>query len=345
MLSYSITTNSISQFHAQDWETRLLNPTRVKKSICSNKRTQNELSKKAQKRLRNSSNFLIYLSKKRDVTINGNFTFKKFSNAFITLKLPSKQMHTHAEIIKGPLNLFLTKLRKNHNLKNYVWKAEIQKNGNIHFHLLIDRCIHFMVIRQYWNSALKHLGYITAYRNVRKNMDFSEYRYWRKVEGCHDEKSIQKGWEYGNKTNWNSPNSTDVKLIRNPQIVSAYISKYLSKNEAEENETGIKADSRNELNGRLWFQSQSLSRLKKIVIPSNSKILSIFKFLQNSKRTFKITGDWFTKVIFRLEDFGEILGDWFKRIILTNAYLSGYPFPCEFHESYYHHNKLIGFNS
>lgn len=284
----------------------------------------------------------MYLSKKRTVKINGEMNIKKFSHAFITLKLPSKQMHEHKTIINQSLNLFLVKLRKNHNLRNYVWKAEIQKNGNIHFHLLIDRCVHWMVIRKYWNQALKHLGYITQYRNCRKNMLFDEYAYWRKQEGTHDLESIKKAFQYGQETDWRNPNSTDVKLIRNPEVAAAYISKYLSKNEAEENETGIKADSRKNLNGRLWFQSRSLSRLRKITVQYNSKIYSIFTFLRNSKRTYKITGDWFTKVIFKAHEFGENLNDYLKRIFLTNAYLSSYPFPEEFHQSYYHHRNLLG---
>lgn len=344
MIQYSLNTNSISKYHAIEYEDQLIHAKpRLGKRI-SNKRNRNELSKSAKKRLRESASWLMYLSKKRNVKIDGSFNIKKFSYAFITLKLPSKQMHSHAEIIKKPLNLFLTKLRKNHNLKNYIWKAEIQKNGNIHFHLLIDRCIHHMVIRRYWNFALKHLGYISAYRNARKNLTYEEYRYWRMQEGNPPEKSIKKAWDYGNKTNWNSPNSTDVKLIRNPEIAAAYVSKYLAKNEGESDETGIKADSRSELNGRLWFCSQSLSRLKKIKIPYNSKIDSIFRFLSNSKSTFKVTGEFFEVVFFRANEFGSNLNDYLQRIFLTHANMCSYPFPEKWPEAYLHHYRLISVN-
>src|SRR5690625_1479962 len=173
-------------------------------------------------------------------------------------------------------------------------------------------------------------------------MHINEYANILKQERTNYKKSIKKAYDYGIETDWKNPNSTDVKLIRNPEVAAAYISKYLSKNEAEENETGIKADSRKNLNGRLWFQSRSLSRLRKITVKYNSKIYSIFTFLRNSKRTYKITGDWFTKVIFKAHEFGENLNDYLKRIFLTNAYLSSYPFPKEFHESYYHHRNLLG---
>ncbi len=32
------------------------------------------------------------------------------------------------------LNRFLEKIRYQYNVKSYLWKAESQKNGNIHFH-------------------------------------------------------------------------------------------------------------------------------------------------------------------------------------------------------------------
>jgi len=341
MYSYSVQTNSITKFYSQGFEEQLRVIRNPKRVICSNKRKRNEMSKKAMKRIRNSANNLLYLSKKRAIKIDGTVKCSSFRGAFITLKLPSKQMHPHSVITKQCLNQFLVQLRKSYGLKNYIWKAEIQSNGNIHYHLLIDQYVNYMAIRKYWNSAIQKLGYVTAYRNLRRNLTLEEYQYYRNLEGFKDSEKIYKAWEYGQKTDWKSPNSTDVKLVRNPEGMSAYISKYLSKPIGEEESTGIKADSQKELTGRLWFQSQSLSRLKNVVVSFNSKIDTCFKMLLKSKKCHVFSTDWITCVFFRESDFGDNFKEYLKKIFLTNAYRCSYPFPSEFHPVYYHQNRLL----
>ncbi|MGV4586845.1 rolling circle replication-associated protein, partial [Ornithobacterium rhinotracheale] len=57
--------------------------------------------------------------------------------SFVTLTLPSAQKH-HDRVLRKILAKYLDHLKKVYGLKNYLWKAETQKNGNIHFHVLID---------------------------------------------------------------------------------------------------------------------------------------------------------------------------------------------------------------
>lgn len=83
--------------------------------------------------------------------------------AFVTLTLPVKQFHSDKELRKAQTR-YIENLQKTYNVKHYVWKAEAQKNGNIHFHLLIDRWIDWTVHRKLWNKQLDKLGYIDKYQ-------------------------------------------------------------------------------------------------------------------------------------------------------------------------------------
>lgn len=81
---------------------------------------------------------------------------------FLTLSLPSTQIHTD-KVIKRQLALFIERLQIEHNVKNYVWRAESQKNGNIHFHLLVDRFLNKDKVNDLWNNIINRLGYVDRY--------------------------------------------------------------------------------------------------------------------------------------------------------------------------------------
>ncbi|MFC0181479.1 hypothetical protein SAMN04515674_104256 [Pseudarcicella hirudinis] len=101
---------------------------------------------------------------------------------FITLTLPSKQLH-HDNFIKNEcLDPFIEWLKSDReyitrkgkgkgllqgcNVKVYLWRAETQKNGQLHFHIIVDRWIDKDQIRWRWNQIVNRLGYVDRFRNV-----------------------------------------------------------------------------------------------------------------------------------------------------------------------------------
>jgi hypothetical protein len=90
---------------------------------------------------------------------------KKRLPIFITLTLSSAQRHNDKDIKRNMLDRFITKIKNNTDCLNVFWRAEVQKNNNIHFHLITDTFIEFDKIRKYWNDIQEEHGYIEPFFN------------------------------------------------------------------------------------------------------------------------------------------------------------------------------------
>jgi hypothetical protein len=228
------------------------------------------MSNKANKRVRLAIDWLINISKEKPLTKKGiktNFTFKL---NFITLTLASKQKHSDNVIKKELLNQFLTELRAKHKCSNYVWRAESQRNGNIHFHVVTDVFIPWRTLRTDWNRIQEKLGYCSA---------FTE------------------------KTGKSDPNSTDIHSINDVRNLSAYLAKYCTKNSKGYVVMATKASTEpflpkhilnyvhpkfdakahyyRQIHGKLWGLSQSLSRLKSATKEVANRIKEEIEWIQN----------------------------------------------------------------
>lgn len=82
---------------------------------------------------------------------------------FATLTLPAEQVHSDREIYRECLMPLLTLLRREHGLEQYVWRAEAQENGRLHYHLILDRYVDKRTLQFAWNMCLDRLGYRHRY--------------------------------------------------------------------------------------------------------------------------------------------------------------------------------------
>jgi hypothetical protein len=94
------------------------------------------------------------------------------------------------------LNRFIIEARQEWGMYHYFWRAEPQGNGNIHFHLLIDRYVHWKTVREKWNKIQYDNGYLSEF---------------------------EKKFLHVN------ANSTDIKGLEKIRNVSAYVIKYCTK--------------------------------------------------------------------------------------------------------------------
>ena len=155
------------------------------------------ISEKAKKRINKSISWLLLSATNKKVYQKNTGKYFNFKMAFVTLTLASKQIHSDNEIKSQLLNQFLIEAKKKWKVSNYIWRAEAQKNGNIHFHLIVDKFIPYWELKKTWNRIQNKLGYVDRFCEKNKSTD---------------------------------PNSTDIHSIKKIKNIKAYFSKYFSKN-------------------------------------------------------------------------------------------------------------------
>jgi hypothetical protein len=224
----SINVNYSCLFFRCDNRNFTKNQEKCNENLLSNK-TFGFLSETSKSKIRKAINLLLYLSPKHKTCIVETKKEFTYQITFTTLTLPSKQIHSDTEITQKCLHDFLNILRQNYNLLHYVWKAEKQENGNIHYHLTTNIFIHWKDLREIWNNCIERLGYVSRYS---KNMrEFHKYGFKVRTELLHKWTYLEQksAFEYGQKTNWQSPNSTDIHSVINIKDLAAYVSEYFTK--------------------------------------------------------------------------------------------------------------------
>lgn len=153
------------------------------------------LSMKAKAKMNNAINWLIYLSEGKKYYSKKTKKTHKLHVNFMTLTLSAKQMHDDKYIVNKMLRPFLKYLVRQ-GIELYVWRAEAQFNGNIHFHITTNKYIHYQSIRNKWNSIQQKHGYIKEY-----------------IANGGDE----------------NPNSTDIHGVKSIDNLASYMVKYMGK--------------------------------------------------------------------------------------------------------------------
>lgn len=120
--------------------------------------------------------------------------YHKFS--FITLTVASPENITAREAYDGLLCHFLDWMTRTMNVKTYIWKAELQERGQIHYHITSPALIHWKVIRDKWNDLQRRAGLLDDYAK-----DHGHF----------------------------SPNSTDIHDTRHVKNADRYLLKELNK--------------------------------------------------------------------------------------------------------------------
>lgn len=160
-----------------------------------------QLNENSIKRLKRAITILVAISKDKTATnFKANKDFK-FKLNFITLTLPGPQGEiSDKQIKKEILDVWFKAAKRLFKLNNYVWRAERQKNNNVHFHIMSDVFVPYDQLRDSWNQRLNRLGFIDRF------------------EAKH---------------NHRHPNSTDVHSVKNVKDLAKYLVKYMTKNKKQ----------------------------------------------------------------------------------------------------------------
>lgn len=159
------------------------------------------LSHGAKKRLKQSIELLIDISPKKWFTVPSTGKRFQFQITFLTLTLSAPQKDiSDKTIVKTLLEPILQTLRRKYKATSYVWRAEKQKNGNLHFHITTNQYIPYDSIRDDWNRVQQKLHFIDQFESTNGHRN---------------------------------PNSTDIHSVRGVRDLARYMVKYMSKDVPE----------------------------------------------------------------------------------------------------------------
>ena len=214
---------------------------------------------------------------------------------FVTLTLPAIQKHSDNHVKRAMLGRLITVLQRTYGVKYYFWRAEPQKNDNIHFHLIIDKYVKWQDLRAEWNRVLDGNGYIENYRSNQKQFHKDGFKVkndWmiqtmERIRDAAAEKKQpysakaariiaisrqKKAYETGMLENWSNPNSTDIHALEGKSSIVAYVVKYVCKVSDNRYNRGESFDDDGEaigdlttndrkIKGRIWGCSDELRKL------------------------------------------------------------------------------------
>lgn len=175
----------------------------------------------------------------------------KYKLNFVTLTISGECELKVKESNAVLLNTFLTDMRRNCNMTNYLWRLEHQENGKIHYHIITDADVNFSYIRHVWNRIQIAAGTMRTFTEKFSKMSFSDYveymmtNYGDKI----DQAKLPKWFAKGCREKWENPNSVDVVPVYDEKALNYYIAKYIAKTEDN-----------TDLSGRIWGSSSALSK-------------------------------------------------------------------------------------
>lgn len=138
---------------------------------------------------------------------------KKFC-AFYSISFP---VEISDEIGYKVFNTWLTRCRKECGLKSYLWVAERQKNGTLHFHLITHNYMAIRKVNEFMRQSLQ----------TQKDKGFLECR--QKVIDRYNGVDVDNLYHSKRKKN----NNGRLSRMEAQRKLSYYLTKYISKNETK----------------------------------------------------------------------------------------------------------------
>jgi hypothetical protein len=265
-----------------------------------------KLSESGRKNLMLKINWLYFMAKARYKKTISGVEIHNFKMNFMTLTLPSHQVHPTSEITKIIFGQFLVELREKYNLTNYVWRLEFQRNQNVHYHLVTDTYTDYFIVQKIWNRCCAKLGYTQAYQRKHMAMSLMDYVRANDKGGTVPFIVLSKRYAIGKYNNWNSPNSVDCVNVSNGKTIAFYISKYFAKKGTCNNAHNPLDTLDNSLGMRLWYCSQSLSKLKRVSDFIEAGGVDLLKIVTAAKDTFIVVHDFCVSYFY---NFSKLLPD------------------------------------
>lgn len=158
---------------------------------------QGIMSDGARKRMTKA--IILLCESSQEKKVYNEFTGKNFKHrmSFITLTVSNSTKNlTGKEAYNLLLQHFLQWMRRTKKATTYIWKAELQKRGQIHYHITTPTFISYLALRLKWNELQQKAGLLDKY--------FEEHNHY-------------------------NPNSTDIHEVRKIRDMAGYLCKEITK--------------------------------------------------------------------------------------------------------------------
>jgi len=181
------------------------------------------LSKKSQSRIKNYVNLLLATSIEKEIYSRKENKRFKYKIGFATVTIPPDFVLPDKEIHRTIFKPFIRVLQDKYQLAEYIWKAETQDNGKLHYHITVNQWLHWYIINREWR------------------------------------KQIQKhGYNYGNEKRKRA--ATEIHSVHKVKNLGAYLCKYLSKNDTWKKNTPKEIIKKYQ---KMEFEKQNTEEIKK----------------------------------------------------------------------------------
>lgn len=215
--------NSIVVYYEQMFSRRFCNNRAARNRMHAARKGQysGKMTEGARKRMVKAVTMMCMATSPKWVfnEVTGQYHFHRLS--FVTLTVANSGNMSAREGYQKLLQHFLQWLRRTKGVKMYIWKAELQERGQLHYHITMPDFIHWKEIRDEWNRIQKDAGLLN---------DFAE--------------------QHGH----TDPNSTDVHDVRKVRNMAGYIVKEIAKSMQNQDATDGKIwDCSNNLSSAKYF--------------------------------------------------------------------------------------------
>lgn len=132
---------------------------------------QGKVTAGVRKRLTKAVNLLLQMTKPAFIKNPVTNQYQYHTISFITLKITSAENITGRMAYDNCFNHFLDWLTRTNGTKLFVWKLELEKRGQVHYHITTPDFIDYRLIRKKWNSLLRKAGYLDDYAKEHGHYD------------------------------------------------------------------------------------------------------------------------------------------------------------------------------
>lgn len=212
-----------------------------------------QMTSGSEKRLKRCVSLLVQKSPRISIWNPVAECHHPFRLSFITLTVADQKTDSAQKVYKNCMSPWLRWARRS-GVKDYVWKAELQQRGALHYHIATNQFMHWRDVRDVWNKYQRKAGYLDKFA---------------KREGHYH------------------ANSTDVHAIRKVKDIERYLTKYMQKGVGNSNIKGKTWDaSKNLKQSNLFSTEMTPANLAKIRRISTKEIPTdhcrIFRIPQDS---------------------------------------------------------------